>query len=326
MRLAASLALLASALAAQEPELEFEKDPVECKSIEFEVRVPIGFKVQQDKTGLSAEGKEGGLVITREPALEEEKEFDKSWQRVLSAAGIAAQVKKARAGRYPAFHARWESKSVPNRVVDVYRVYVDDLEMLYNISFSTPKGSKAEGLIEGVLKSFKVTGKAPKVELQKSPVDVGQAGKIQIPVGCVAEKAGQFDRSIIYRKWLPGYEKPKIAVSIRLESVPAQYRLQTGGTTSDPEAVNRWFLQQFGLANAKWESKPRSKPATYDGLKGEALTGRIRDENGEMLEVYLWTGKGKNHSPTILIIAHERELRLDKKYFRTILKSFEAAK
>ena len=326
MRLAASLALLASALAAQEPELEFEKDPVECKSIEFEVRVPIGFKVQQDKTGLSAEGKEGGFVITREPALEEEKEFDKNWQRVLSAAGIAAQVKKARAGRYPAFHARWDSKSVPNRVVDVYRVYVDDLEMLYNISFSTPKGSKAEGLIEGVLKSFKVTSKASRLELQKSAVEVGQAGTIHLPAGCAPEKLGQFQRGVVYRKWRSGYEKPRLAISIRLESAPANYLLPGGGTTSDPESLNRYYLDQFGLAGAKWDGKPKSKPATYDGLKGDALTGRLRDDNGDMMEVYLWSGKGKRHSPTILIVAHERELRLDKKFFKTILKSFEAAK
>ena len=52
----------------------------------------------------------------------------------------------------------------------------------------------------------------------------------------------------------------------------------------------------------------------------------LRDDNGDMMEVYLWSGKGKRHSPTILIVAHERELRLDKKFFKTILKSFEAAK
>lgn len=326
MRFAASICLLASLSAAQEPELEFEKEPVACKSIEFEVRVPTGFKVRQDRTGLSAQGKQAGFVITREPLLEEDKEFGQSWQRVLAAAGIAAEVKKARAGHYPAFHARWESPTAPKRVLDVYRVYVDDLEMLYNISFSTPKGSDAGDLIEGVLKSFKVTAKAARVELQQSPIEVGQAGKIRIPVGCVGEQAGPFSRGLIYRKTMPGYEKPKIAVSIRVASSPALYRLQTGGTTSDPEALNRWYQQQFGLSGAKWQEKPRSKSASYGGLKGEALTGRLRTDDGEIMEVCLWSGKGKNHSPTVLIVAHERELRLDKKYFRTILRSFEAAK
>ncbi|MHC4848866.1 MAG: hypothetical protein ACYTEG_10475 [Planctomycetota bacterium] len=312
-------------LLVQDEELQFEKEPVFCAAIDFEVRIPQNWKVAMDKTGMSVRGDAGGFVITREPFLGQEETFAEEWRVILVNAGLKTTVEKARAGRYRAFHAQWESPRAPGLRVDVYRVYVPDLQMLYNVSFSTRKVEDPKELIEGVLKSFKVTAKPTKLELQKKQTKVGSAGTFRLPKGCVAGPANRMQRGTVYLRYLTGYEKPKVVVSIRVDSIRTDIRLQDG-LTSDPEVLNRVYIKQFGLQDAKWIKEPKSKAAGYGGLKGSALTGRMRGKEGDVYEVYLWSGKGKRQAPTILIVAHERETRLFKSYFKTILKSFKASK
>jgi hypothetical protein len=313
-------------LLVQDEGLEFEKEPVFCAAIDFEVRIPKNWKVSMDKTGMSARGDAGGFVITREPFLGQEETFAEAWRVILVNAGLKTKVEKARAGRYRAFHAQWESPRAPGLRVDVYRVYVPDLQMLYNVSFSTRKVEDPKQLIEGVLKSFKVTAKATKLELQEKKTKVGSAGTFRLPKGCVAGPVNRMQRGTSYIRQFTGYAKPKTAVAIRVHSVPSGARLPDGGISSDPEALNRFYVQQFGLQDAKWIREPKSKAAGYGGLKGSALTGRMRGKEGDVYEVYLWSGKGKRQAPTILVVAHERETRLFKSYFKTILKSFKASK
>ena len=119
-------------LLVQEEGLQFEKEPVFCAAIDFEVRIPRNWKVAMDKTGMSVRGDAGGFVITREPFLGQEETFAEEWRVILVNAGLKTKVEKARAGRYRAFHAQWESPRAPGLRVDVYRVYVPDLQMLYD--------------------------------------------------------------------------------------------------------------------------------------------------------------------------------------------------
>jgi hypothetical protein len=288
-------------LLVQDEGLEFEKEPVFCAAIDFEVRIPKNWKVSMDKTGMSARGDAGGFVITREPFLGQEETFAEAWRVILVNAGLKTKVEKARAGRYRAFHAQWESPS-------------------------TRKVEDPKQLLEGVLKSFKVTAKATKLELQEKKTKVGSAGTFRLPKGCVAGPVNRMQRGTSYIRQFTGYAKPKTAVAIRVHSVPSGARLPDGGISSDPEALNRFYVQQFGLQDAKWIREPKSKAAGYGGLKGSALTGRMRGKEGDVYEVYLWSGKGKRQAPTILVVAHERETRLFKSYFKTILKSFKASK
>ena len=189
------LLLLVTPLLAQEAEEEglvFGKDPVVCAPIGCEVRVPNGWKVVQDHTGMSAQGDGMGFVITREPLLEDAKTFGATWTRVLSDGGIITEVTSARAGRYKAFSAAWEPKTAPGRVVEVYRIHVTDQEMLYNVSFSFPKAADREPLLKGVLKSFKCTSNKVKLVLQEGRVAVGSAATIRLPEGYEEKRGGRW--------------------------------------------------------------------------------------------------------------------------------------
>jgi len=320
------IVLLASASFAQDQGIEFTAEPVASNSIGFEVKLPAAWKVARDETGLSAQGKEGGIVVTREPFLGDEKTFAEQWKAELAKAGLVVDVKTARAGRYRAYRATWNSKTAPNRTIEVYRVYAEDVQMLYNVAFSFPKGADSKDLVKEVLKSFKVTAEAKELELEKRTVSVGSAGKIRLPVGCVETKVGPYGRQVAYRKTLVGYDKPKLAVEIRLESTQAPFRYGNSPdeVVRDTESLAQFILKQWGLDKVAWDGNPRTKSASHDGIKGDALTGRFRGDGGDMMEVYLWCGKAKGDWPVVLIVAHERETRLYRHYFKTILKSFES--
>ena len=102
--------------------------------------------------------------------------------------------------------------------------------------------------------------------------------------------------------------------------------LPTGGTTSDPEDVNTYLLSILTQRGVKLKGKTRSKSASYGGLKGELMTGEITGTEGETYGLFLWTGKGKRESASVILLLHEREMRLYKKYFSTVLKTLKASK
>ena len=94
----------------------------------------------------------------------------------------------------------------------------------------------------------------------------------------------------------------------------------------DAEAVNQQILGALRVANGKWEGKTKSKSMKVGGLKGEMFTGRYKGAHEDWFSVGMFSGKGKQGGVSILMIVHDRELRVDKKYFTTVLKSFKAAK
>ncbi len=323
MRTVFLLALLALPLAAQEEEgFVFGKQPIACNPIECEVRVPNGWKVAQDRTGLSAEGNGMGFVITREPLLEDEKTFGASWQAVLAKANNTVEVKKVRAGRYKAFFASWPASG---RTIAIYRIHVPDQEYLYNVSFSAPTdAAEREALVAGVLKSFKCTSKKAKLALQKIRTAIGNAGQFQLPEG-FAEKPSRW-RGKTYVKTRPGYAKPQQVGVIYTGSFRVGLGLPGGGTTSKGEDLNRFIIGQLGQAGMKFGDKFKTKSATYGGFKGALTTGRATGTEGETYHVYLWSGKGKRQTASIVLVLHERELRVHKKYFTTVAKTFKAKK
>ena len=317
------LLLMAAALSAQEAaELEFDKKAVDCEPIECEVRIPTGWKVAQDHTGISAQGAGMGFVITREPLLEDEKEFAAKWQDVMAKARRSVEVKRVRAGRYKAFHAAWEASG---RKIDVYRVHVPDQGMLYNVSFSAlPDAPQRDALIQGVLKSFKCTAKKPKLQLAKQRVVVGPA-TMQLPEG-YEEKKDRFWRGGRYVSMRKGYDKPEEIGVIYTATFPVGLRLPTGGMTSDPEAANKYLVTQLSQRGLKIAGKTKTKSASYAGMKGALTTGEVTGTEGETYGFYLWTGKGKRATATVAMLIHERELRVHRKYFSTVLKTLKASK
>jgi len=321
MRLIALLLFAAPLLAQEKEGLVFGKDEVECAPIECEVKIPEGWKVVQDHTGISAQGDGMGFVITREPLLEDEKEFAASWQAVLVKAGKSVEVKKVRAGRYRAFIAEWEAAG---RAIAIYRIHVPDQEYLYNVSFSFPKGADREPLLKGVLKSFKCTAAKAKLELEKRRVAVGSA-TVQLPIG-YEETKDRFWRGGRYVQARKGYEQREEAGVIYTASFPVGPRLPTGGATSDPEAVNTYLLSLLTQRGVKMKGKIKTKSASYGGLKGALTTGEINGTGGESYGLFIWTGKGKRDTASVILLVHERELRLYKKYASTVLKTLKVSK
>ncbi|MEM8882640.1 MAG: hypothetical protein AAGD14_01060 [Planctomycetota bacterium] len=328
MKTGIALALLASIAAAQE--LAFEKEPVQHRSIECEVKVPVGWSVAKDRTGLSAQGGKSGFVVTREPFLGSADDFPATWRSQLAEGGIVTDVKPTRAGRYRAFHATWEAKGAPGQRIDVYRLHVPGAEMLYNISFSTPVAMERKALFAGVLKSFKSRAVGSGITLQKTKVPVGEAGDIQLPKGFEPAPEERFQRTIgkRYRKFLTGYETPKLVASMQLASLAHGLRLPGAGArnTSNPEQLAAFMLERFGLANGNWEKKPKTKKAAVRGVKGISMEGVLRGKEGGRRHVFLWCGSARPACPVVLITAGEREMRLDKNYFKTILKSYKPKK
>jgi len=324
MRIVVALLCLALPVLAQEEEgLVFGKDPVACAPIECETRVPNGWKVAQDRTGLSARGDGMGFVITREPLLEDAKTFGASWAAVLAKAGNPVEVKSVRAGRYRAFFASWPASG---RTIAVYRIHVPDQEYLYNVSFSTPKdAADREALVQGVLKSFKCTSKKVKLALQQTSVEIDQAGVIRLPEGFEPKKNFRW-RGGIYVKTRKGYDKPVQVGVIYTASFQVGLGLPTGGMTSKGEDLNRYLIGELSRLGMKFGGKFKTKSASYGGFKGSAMTGKVTGTEGETYEVYMWSGKGKRRTASVALIIHERELRVHKRYFTTVLKTFKAKK
>ena len=72
--------------------------------------------------------------------------------------------------------------------------------------------------------------------------------------------------------------------------------------------------------------KTKTKAASYGGLKGDLLTGEVKGTDGETYGLFLWTGKGKRETASVAMLVHEREMRLYRKYFSTVLKTLKASK
>ena len=319
-----ALAAVAAAAAAQDKEgLVFRKHPYICSPLDFRVSIPQGWEASHSPAAMAARGAGLGFRVTREPFLYEKKTFAKFWQGQLEAGGIETPVKKTRGGRYVAFVASWRSLADPARMLQVYRLYAPDTEMLYNVAFSLPSGADSKQFVNGVLRSFQTTGIKPKAGLGKRRYGMARIGlhvklppdyeKVELPRITSQEQARTAPYAA-FRKVLPGYKPPR-------ETARLQVHAYARGDIED-HVRNLWDRAQVRLVGAP--SKPRlRKGARYGENKGvfTSFKGTEADVPRRFYVFGMKTKKGFRVAVTLLV--DEREIRLYKNVFKDVCSNIE---
>ena len=90
--------------------------------------------------------------------------------------------------------------------------------------------------------------------------------------------------------------------------------------------ANQQLIQLLGQMGFKFGEDWKDRGASYGGFKGEGKTGEVKGTEGETYAVHVWTGKKKRQGVAVILIIHEREMRLHKKYYATVLKTLKASK
>jgi hypothetical protein len=324
--LLATLALcVAAAAAPEEDRLTFGKKPYVVRPLEFTVRLPDGWQAQQDRTGMVAQvardPKGMGFLISREPMLHEPKEFEEQWQLTLKGAGIDTNVKKSRAGKHSGWRAKWETDAADGRVIEVHRIHVEDNEMLYNFSFTAPKGEEHEDdferLVDGVLRSFEFTGEKPELEFNRTAEPIGTRSSLTLPKGYAKPEPkggirGFPSRGHVWVKMLEGYVPPHEAGRIELGNV-----MQDLQEDDAAEAVLAADEAKYG----KPQRRPRGRKMRYNDMKGYQLTAEFVTEQGVPKLYFVFVIRPRRSYPVYLkMLVDEREERLYKDLFKEFCK------
>ena len=327
----ALLLVVAAVYAAPEGELQLSKKPYQVRNLEFQIGVPEGWAFERDATGVVAQEpvpNGSGYQVTREPFLHDPKEFPQVWSDELAKGGIDAKVKTVRAGKYQAFLASWESPADGGRQISVWRVYVTDNEMLYNVAFSVAKGFDVEALADAVLRSFKCT--APKsngkLKLGDSPETIAAGYSMRLPDGYVkAEQMATYQAgaSRLYVKRLGGFQPPHEAGRIMLNGFhPYTKYGEIRGT--DEKGLTDYHWSEFAAKHAKEIlKKARSKGGRAGPLKGQALTATFRDKQGVPRRFYSLGAKIKGQVVVLSMIVDLREDRLYRDPFKQFCSSIK---
>ncbi len=327
--ISATLATLTtSALAADPPLLEFGKKAYVVKAIECAVLIPNRWQATQDRTGMVAQVARNpggaGFRITRQPLLAFPEDFAEEWKTQLTAAGKIVKVSSVRAGKYKGWKATWTSKTGGGRDIEVWRVHVPSVEMVYNISFSLPKNDPtAKLLLKGVARSFRCTvdGSA-KMEFQGTASDGAKHVDIFLPKGF--EKAPFVRQGMsaygakFYEKAAPGFSPRRISSKIGIwNSGSYPVRFQEGGEAGSPKDLVPviWDKQKFELSEFE---RPRVKVSRVGTHKGALLTTSGKTKDGFAKEVFVFAGKDGQKSMVLIVIADAREVRLYRNYFKQI--------
>jgi hypothetical protein len=322
------LPLLLVAAAADEGPKEYQVRP-----LGFTVAVPAGWSGEQGATGLAAQdAARNGFVVTREPFLHDADTFAAAWQAQLGAAKIDAKVERTKAAGRDAWRASW---TAGDRQIDVWRVHAPECEMLYNLSFSGAPGFDLKSLSDATLKSFKCT--APKAELkfQQTPESVTTRISIRLPEGYrkdevpeEIELGGGIKGG--YVKHLPGYDPPHVAGRIRFQGLDASrtYRFPDGQEIlgSDTDKLLEWLWSDDQGQFAKVEKKPRSRDATYSGVKGCWMDVPVVGKDGLPLRWMGFVGKHKLDTVAVIVLVDDREGRLHKDYLKQVCSNLVIAK
>jgi len=320
--------LLGAAVAADDAPREFQ-----VRNLGFTVDVPAGWTGQQGPTGLVAQDKRrNGFIVTREPFLHDPETFAAAWQTLLGAAKIDAKVEKKKVSRSDAWHAAW---AADDRRIEVWRVHVPDCEMLYNFSFSAAKDFELDSLVESTLRSFKCTADKPELKFQQNAESVTTRIGIRLPVGYEKENLGmgfQLGGGIMggYVMKLPGYDPPHVAGRIRFRGYDARVTYMTedrqeirGGDT-DKVLEKSWQDDEREFAEVT--KKPRSRTATYSGLKGDWMEASVIAKSGLPQRWMGFVGKYKMDVVEVIVIVDEREARLFKDYLKDLCSNIVVAK
>lgn len=312
LRVLALAGLIATALAA---DLNFPEAGTPSKALEFEVAVPQGWEVHKEKARLLAIGGEMGFVVTREHMFQDPKDFPDLWQRQLAAAGLGAKVKKTRVGRETAFHAAWKKDG---RSIEVYRVYLEKHEMLYNFAFSAPEGAELEPLAKGVLDSFRCTAKEPELVFD-TPISDGRL-TMKLPRGF--QKHEGMLRGPEYALQFQGYATPHQAAYVSILSMDLRTRMMM----ADGSVVDATDLK--GLLESSWnekaadlvdvDKKPRVKSGYFGGEKGKVLEATGVSKEGIPKSFFGFACKADGYTYVVRILADTRFERLHKSYFKEL--------
>ncbi|MGH7163365.1 MAG: hypothetical protein ACREID_07760, partial [Planctomycetota bacterium] len=172
MRPALSLFAFA-ALAAAQGALGFETEPVACKALEMKIAKPQGWQVFETESHFAAQGGGMGFRVSREPFLHDPKLFAAAWHEQIAAAGKEGKVGDAKAGRYAAFTTSYLADAAGSHRLEIWRVHVPEVEMLYNFAFSVPAGADPRPLVDGVVRSFGCVAARPRLEFREKPEALG---------------------------------------------------------------------------------------------------------------------------------------------------------
>jgi len=322
---------LASRAAAQE--LELRKKPLPHTALAFEVGFPEGWTYEQDRTGLVVrDAKPGGVgfQITREPFLHDPGTFAEEWHNELGRGGIEAAVKEVRAARLHAYHAAWQVDANGGRDIAVWRIHSPDNEMLYNVSFSAPKGQLDEKLTETILDSFKVTANKPKLVFQTTPATLGPRTSLQLPEGYAEQPRGVRlggGTSAGFLKLLEGYAAPHEAGRIVVQGFSADRpsRLPDGTIlrASDLKETTEYMWRQAQTELGKVTKKARTKPGKAGKTKGVTLQAEALTKEGLPKQFYAFAGKIKQTVVVIAMLVDDREARLYKDLFKDVCATFD---
>jgi hypothetical protein len=318
--------LLFAAVAAAEGELTFGKKPHRCAPLGFQVGVPEGWRTTEADTGLVARGGQLGFQVTREPLLHDPDGFATTWSVELRAKGIAVDAERAKAGRYRAYRAAWESEAAGGRSILVYRIHAPENEMLYNVAFSAPKGTDLAPLVKGVLKSFRCTAPDAKLEFQRESVG-DQRLSFRLPVGYVELPRGVRlggGGGAVYARSMAGYGKPRESGRITLMALFTHVAIPKAGgggytTANNLKDVLEWVWSGAQKDYERVKDRARTRPARYGGEKGYGLQAGGLSKEGVPKIYYAFCCKFKGFTYIVSIQVDERETRLHKDLFRKIL-------
>lgn len=318
------------------------KKPVRCKPLEFEIRIPQGCKTSFESGVYRVRAGEIELDITRELLFTDWKTYTQKWKSGITARANQPRFKNTRVGPYKATYAIWPATEGPSKRIESHAVLASDVEMVFCITVRAPGEAEHARVVREILSSFSILAKPAALGLQAESTPVREAGTIRLPDGFKKVKRsprplgtrGGYSLSTYHAKMISAAElssrtgPPKLIGSVMLTSIKAEQRLFTGGDTGNPEDTNEFMVVYLAVGEGKFIGKPRRQGKTFGGLKGSLFTARYRDSSGELQCVGLWSGKSKGVSrcPVVLMIIHEREFKLHKKYFSTVLKSFKPVK
>jgi len=326
------LLMLLAVLSAAADEVVFAPKPYAVRKLDFEIAVPAGWTTQQDHTGMVARDKDGtGFLVSREPFVQDPATFTESWQGELAKGGKTTKVGKTKTTRYDAWRAAWSSDAADGRNIEVWRIHVPGVEMLYNIAFSSPKARDIAAVVKGVTTSFKCSAKKPTLRFQKKTESVTPSVQIRLPEGY--EKSGgggvTLGGGIVggYVKRLTGYAEPHVAGQITWRGLNPRARgpIRRGGKSlagTDAKGLLEefWEMAREDLAKA---GKARPRSARFAGIKGFSLVADVEAKDGAPKKWMGFVGRAKDATIVIMILIDAREARMHKHFLKELCSRLE---
>jgi hypothetical protein len=321
MRGSALLAVLLGAVAAAEDPREYEVRP-----FHFTVQIPAGWTAEQGPMGMVARDAKGnGFVVSREPFLHDPDTFAAAWRAQLGAAKLDAKVERTKVSRRVAWSASW---TAGERRIEVWRLHVEDLEMLYNFSFSVAAGFELKPLVDATLKSFDC--EAPKAELkfQQQTESITTRIQIRLPEGYEKDEPRPEDFALGgglrggFVRTLPGYQPPHVAGRIRFRGYDANVtyitedRREIPGTAVDKLLDATWRTDEPEFASVV--KKPRGRDTTLSGIRGSTIEVAVIGKDGLPKRWLGFCGKHKQDVVEVVLVVDERETRLHKDILKQV--------